>query len=324
MYCGGWRPGTPREKCLAIKGVIMSVARGFFDGKSVYTNIIKKQIDINLSFIVDSTNGNGLGIRSLKSNGFVESVYMNTSAAFTGTYNNSINVTGISTGTATLKVGMPVQGSGIPALATIASIVSSSAITLSAATTGGSTTGSITYQGFARQNYPNPNPAAGYALIQFKNNFNVYLGGFNGFVSQLSGSSINVTTGVTAGLSYVITAVGTTTLAQWQKLGVPAGLVPAVGLSFVAPVTTTATGSGTMQVPAAAGAGNLQVDVIGDPNQSIANSNIAVNAGAYLLIRFLGATNSSTTTLVAKAPADGATVGLMCRFDGSAVSVDGL
>jgi len=44
-----------------------------------YSNITKP-IDINLNFIVDSTNGNGLGIRSLKSNGYVNNVFMHTSA----------------------------------------------------------------------------------------------------------------------------------------------------------------------------------------------------------------------------------------------------
>src|ERR1700684_4336380 len=58
----------------------MSVARGYgLNGLHYFTNVCKP-IDCNLNFIVDSTNGNGLGIRSLKSNGFVESVFMNTSA----------------------------------------------------------------------------------------------------------------------------------------------------------------------------------------------------------------------------------------------------
>lgn len=58
----------------------MSIARGYgLNGRGYYTNVAKP-IDCNLNFIVDSTNGNGLGIRSLKSNGFVESVFMNTSS----------------------------------------------------------------------------------------------------------------------------------------------------------------------------------------------------------------------------------------------------
>ena len=35
---------------------------------------------VSFNFVVDSTNGNGLGIRSLKSNGYVRNVFMHTSA----------------------------------------------------------------------------------------------------------------------------------------------------------------------------------------------------------------------------------------------------
>lgn len=296
----------------------MTVARGFINAGHFYSNIAKP-IKIDLNFVVDATNGNGLGIRSLKSNGYVRSVFMNTSASLVGTTHTSTLVDAISGGTASLAVGMPVQGSGIPALTTIATIVNSSSITLSAATTTSVSGGTITYQGVR-----SPNPAAGLALIQLKQNFNVYLGGFTGFVSPISGTPINVTTGVTAGLAYIIVTLGTTTLAQWQKLGVPAGLTPSVGMSFVAPVTTTATGTGTIEVPAASGAGISLVDVIGDPNQSINNSAIDPNGGAYLLVRFLAATSSSVTTLIATAPAANSVVGLSMFFDGSSVSVDGL
>jgi hypothetical protein len=293
----------------------MSVARGFgLNGKSIYANVCKPEI-VFANFTVDATNGNGLGIRSLKSNGYIEHVYMNSTAAFTGTSHTSVLIDGIASGTSSLVVGMPVQGSGIPAGATIASIVSSSSINLSVATST-STTGSITYQGVG-----SPNPAAGYALIQFKNNFNYYLGGFSGFVSPVSGTPILVTTGVTAGLSYVIVSVGTTTLAQWQKLGLPLGVTPAVGVSFVAPATTTATGSGVIEVQS--NSGIVSVEAIGDSKLSI-NSNIASNAGQYLLLQFLGATSSSVTTLIPTAPAPGSTFGMASWFDGSSVTVDGI
>ena len=93
----------------------MSYARGFgLNGKSLYTNVAMPK-EVWLNFIVDAANGNGLGVRSLKSNGYVEYVFMHTSA------------------------------------------------------TPGSQKGHL-----------NPNPPAGYALVCFKNNFNKYLGGFDG------------------------------------------------------------------------------------------------------------------------------------------------
>ena len=111
-----------------------------------YSNIVKP-IKIDLNFIVDSTNGNGLGIRSLKSNGYVRNVFMHTSA------------------------------------------------------TPGSNDGAL-----------NPNPASGYALIQLKQNFNYYLGGFSGFVSPVSGTPL---TSTTSGGAYIIVSLGTA--AAWPN-----------------------------------------------------------------------------------------------------------
>lgn len=232
----------------------MSVQRGFgLNGKSYYINVTTPQ-EVMCNFVVDHTNGNGLGIRSLKSNGYIENVFMNTSA------------------------------------------------------TPGSNNGHL-----------NPNPIAGFALIQFKNNFNFYLGGFSGFVSPLTGSAL---TSTTAGHAYVIVSLGTTTLAQWQAAGVPPGLVPSVGMSFIAIATGAIGGTGAVKVPGVSGISS--VEVVGDPNQSIANLNIAANAGAYVLVQFLAATSSSVTTVIPTAPADGSVVGMSFMFDRSTVSIDGL
>lgn len=232
----------------------MSVQRGFgLNGKSIYMNICKPEI-VMCNFVIDSTNGNGLGIRSLKSNGYIENVFMHTSA------------------------------------------------------TPGSNNGFL-----------NPNPASGYALIQLKSNFNVYLGGFSGFVSPVTGSNL---TSTTAGLAYVIVSLGTTSLAQWQAAGVPPGFVPAVGMSFIAKATGAIGGTGAVKVPGVSGISSLEV--IGDPNMSISNSNISQNAGAQILVQMLAATSSSVTTPIASAPANGSVCGMSFWFDASSVSIDGL
>lgn len=226
----------------------MSVARGFgLNGKSFYTNVCKP-CDIHLNFVVDAANGNGLGIRSLKSNGYVENVFMHTSS------------------------------------------------------TPGSNNGHL-----------NPNPATGFALIQFKNNFNFYLGGFSGFVSPVSGSPLTSTTQHNA---QIIVSLGTATLAQWQAKGVPPGLTPAVGLAFIATATGTIGGSAAVEIPSVSGIAS--VEVVGDPNQSIKNSSIATNAGAYLLVQFLNGSAAPT------APADGSVCGMVVQMDGSSVTVDGI
>lgn len=232
----------------------MSVARGFgLNGKSIYMNITKP-IFVFCNFIVDSTNGNGYGVRSVKSNGYIESVFMNTSAT-------------------PGKIG----------------------------------------------GYTNPNPIAGYAQVRFKNNFNYYLGGFSGWAAPLGSTS---TTSVTATHVYAITSLGTTTLAQWQAVGLPQGFIPTVGQAFVATASQAIGGTGTVGV---SGVPTTQIlSVVGDPTQTLNNSNIATNAGANLLVEFFAATNSSTTTFVAAAPANNTVVALEFCFDGSSVTIDGL
>lgn len=217
-----------------------------------YGSNLSQPIKIDCNFVVDSSNGNGLGIRSLKSNGWIRNVFMHTSST-PGT-NNSVT---------------------------------------------------------------NPNPAAGFALVQFKQNFNIYLGGFSGFVSPVSGSALTSTTQHDA---YIITSLGTATLAQWQAAGLPAGLTPTVGQSFIATATGTIGGSATVEVPSVSGITSLEV--VGDPNQSIANSSIATNGGAYVLVQFLspvitGASSPYTTTMTATAPANNSVVGMSFFFDQS-------
>jgi len=365
----------------------MSVQRGYPNAGHFYSNIVSP-IKIDCNFVVDSTNGNGLGIRSLKSNGYVRNVFMHTTQ------------------------------------------------------TPGSNEG-----------YLNPNPAAGYALIQMKSNFNKYLGGFSGFVSPVTGSNIQIASSsvLTDGIPYVITAVGaaiapsftvvavadssgslagkyflasdqfsnnyvfyfvvsgvglppsltgslanyvaipvaistndantavgaaiatsmaavnntnswtavnsghtvtvtgtlttvgfspnpqdvnsgvtvsavsyTTLQAAWNSVGLPPGLAPAVGQSFIATATGSAVVSSAATVKAVGVSGIASVEVIGDANQSISNQSIAANGGAWLLVQFLAATSSSVTTQIPTAPAAGSVVGMSFFFDGSQVSVDGL
>lgn len=282
--------------------------------KQFFYTFHKKPVLLDFSFIVDSTNGNGLGVRSLKGQG-VASVFMNSSAAFTGTYNNSVNITGIASGTSSLKIGMPVQGSGIPAGATIASIVSSGAITISAATTGGATTGSVTYQAPG-----NPNPGTGVIIVNLQDCYNRYLFGTAGFVSPLSGTPL---TSVTANTTYVIVSLGTATLAQWQAAGLPKGITPAVGAAFVAKATGSIGGSAAVEVIASTGSGIDHIEQVGDPNQTIisnAGSQAVIlgqASGAYLISQcFLSNAEA--------APANGTTIGMILELSSSSQNASGL
>lgn len=281
-----------------------------------YYNPHNKLTHLDCNFVVDSTNGNGFGVRSLKRGGRIAYVYMHTSASFTGSTHSDTTVTSISGGTSSLQVGMLVHGTGITEGTTIASVVSSSALTLSAVTTTSTAGGTITYQAVG-----SPNPAAGLIYVQLQDNYNSYLFGGAGFVGPVSGTPINVTTGVTAGLAYVIITLGTTTTAQWHVLGLPLNMTPAVGVSFIAPLTTTATGTGTIEVQKSTGSGIDHIEVIGDSNLMNSNganipyANAAVQPNG---MQFVMACYKNTALT---APADGTVIGLTFGLNNSAQGV---
>lgn len=397
---------------------------------------------IDCNFVVDSTNGNGLGIRSLKGAG-VQNVFMHTSASFSGTTHTNTTVDGIASGTGSLKIGMPVSGSGIPVGTVIAAIPSSGSITLSKAATASATV-TISYSGIGSNGEVSPNPAAGFAWIQLANNYASYLGGFSGFVSPTTGSTIAINgSALTVGNPYIIasvgnatagtvtiapvadvagslastwfrlydsygntfiiwfsvsgvgsapvgvsgtlvqqsistndtaatigadlvitienllaaqpgnlqapagvmsfTATGTTTVTvvstqtnpvgplpgapmdgaiptgftfanvdfstneqDWLGVGLPKGVIPAVGASFIATTTGYSTGGGSTGLVIAPGvSGDSSLEVIGDPNQSIAPVPMggSPNVGAWIMVQFLATTTPTN-------PANGSVVGM--------------
>lgn len=198
----------------------MSIARGFgLNGKSYYTNVAMPK-DISLSFAVTPTNG--LGVTSLKSNGYVRNVFMHTSTTPT-----------------------------------------------------------------ANDGYTNPNPASGYALVQFKNNFNYYLNGLAQFQSPNTGSIKVDNSALTAGTVYVITTLGDATSAIWTAIGVPAGITPVVGVAFTALTVGAGANTSTSRVSTPSSSGIYGVEVVGNPQTMLSNSSIASNGGAWLLLQFL-------------------------------------
>ena len=274
-----------------------------------------KSTVLDCSFIVDSTNGNGYGVRSLKGSGRIQSLYMNTSASFVGTLNSTVNVTGIASGTSNLKVGMSVSGTNIPSGTTIASIVSSSAITLSQAATG-SGTPTINYAAIGQPT--TTGPAAGYIIVNLQDNYNTYLGGYSGFAAPISGTPL--TSGLTVGNPYIIVSLGSSTLAQWQAAGLSAGITPAVGASFIA-IATSIAGGGAVEAPGTGGSGIDHIEVIGDPN--VMNSNLPMGLGFPL-----GGLNGGMQLILAcykngtiTAPNNNTTIGMNFYMNDSAQGV---
>lgn len=199
--------------------------------------------EIDIQFTVTATNG--LGVTSVKSNGWVNNVFMHTST--TPTANNNVT---------------------------------------------------------------NPNPAAGIAIIQLKQNYNVFLGARCNFQAPITGGSL---TSVTTNVAYQIVTVGTTTTAQWVTAGLPVGFTPAVGQAFIAAGTASLGGTGTVKA-----IGNSGVAAFEAFGSLSANSDIGTNSGAYVYLQFLdyaGALVAPTATSI---------VNLGLFFDRSSVTIDGL
>lgn len=233
------------------------VARGFgLNGKSFYTNVCKP-CEVDLSFVVTPTNG--LGVTSLKSNGYVNNVFLHTSTT-------------------------PASNNG----------------------------------------FLNPNPAAGYAMIQLQNNFNAFLGLRSGSIVPPTATSTKIDNSVLViGQAYVISVLGNSTAAQWHAVGVPAGVTPAVGVSFIAITVGAGANTSTSRVQIPGVSGITSMEVIGNTNVNISTS-VAAYAGQIVILQFTAATSAGVTTPIAVAPATGSIVSMSLLFDGSSVTIDGL
>jgi hypothetical protein len=218
--------------------------RNFASGGKIYSMHVSPVL-LDCNFIVDSTNGNGLGIRSLKGP-TIANVYMHTYAT-------------------------PAAG--------------------------------------------NPNPASGTIIVQFADNYNRSLSGFNSLVSPLSGSPL---TSVTAGTPVVIVSLGTATQAQWQAVGLPIGITPAVGVPFVPTASGAIGGSAAVEIAASAGTSIMSIETLGDPNTVIApNPSVGQGYGAYLILQCRNVSSAIA------APADGSVISLAFYLSNSSVQVQG-
>lgn len=167
----------------------------------------------------------------------------------------------------------------------------------------------------------NPNPPAGIIRVKLADNYSRFYNMFASIQSPNSGSAL---TSVTSGTMYVITSLGTTTTAQWVARGLPIGVTPAVGVSFLATSTGAIGGTGAVQIPAANGAGLAStIDIIGNPDLNLFNSAQPSNGGALLYFRCMGATSSSVTTRIATAPANGSVINMSLLLSDSSVIVQG-
>lgn len=164
--------------------------------------------------------------------------------------------------------------------------------------------------GTAADGTVNPNPQAGLIYLTLQDNYNTALTGGHSIVSPVTGSPV---TAMTAGHAYVIVSVGSSSLTQWQAVGVPSSITPAVGVSFIATGTALAGGDHVMAVGAS---GIDTIEIVGDPN--VMNSN-----GQYVLGQSKGMTIILQCLLNAAltAPADGSVISLSLWMNNSAQGV---
>lgn len=167
-----------------------------------------------------------------------------------------------------------------------------------------------------------PNPAVGYIYVQLHDPFYNLYSHEVGFQSPVTGSgiAINGASSLTLGVPYVILTLGTTTAAEWLAVGVPAGVTPAVGVTFFAKATS-AGGAHTGTVKAVGISGISSVELCGTPALSPANP--VQNGGGILIFQCLAPTSSSVTTAVPTAPAVGTIIRLKLVVSNSSILIKG-
>lgn len=230
-----------------------------FANSRIYTGHVMPVL-LDLNFVVDSTNGNGLGIRSLKGP-YIQNVFMHTSVT-------------------------PGIGNSNPATPAIP--------------------------------VTNPNPASGTIIIQLQDNYNRAYTGGNSIVSPI-GTPAVISSGLTVGVAYIITAVGDATAANWIAVGLPVGITPAVGASFIATSTGAGSSASSMVAPTAAvGSGVASIETVGDSNIGLApnpGSNQGYAGQIILQCRdYAGAI---------VAPANGSVISLSLLLSNSSVLIQG-
>lgn len=168
--------------------------------------------------------------------------------------------------------------------------------------------------GKADNGLTNPNPANGYISVTLQDNYNAYLAGFSGFVSPISGTPISISAGLSAGVVYVITSLGTSTQANWQAIGLPSYIKAAVGVSFVATTGTAGTGTGVVESTVYSAADHIEV--IGDSNLMNSNGSNVQGAGIGMTLNLACYHGGALG-----APASGAVIGLAFYLNNSAQGV---
>lgn len=159
--------------------------------------------------------------------------------------------------------------------------------------------------------------AAGVYKIKLQDNYFKFYGMDATFKAPVTGSNV-LATAFSPGTVYEITALGTTTTANWVTAGVPVGITPAVGVSFLAAATSAGTGT----AKAIGNSGISAVEVVGLSNTQLGPVG-AGNQGGYVVIQTLAAMDATTTTMIPTDPANGSILYVSLYLSNSSVVVQG-
>ncbi len=326
-----------------------------------FYSFLSKPVELDLSFIVDATNGNGLGVRSVKGQG-VKNVFMHTSSTpgssngylnpnpavgyalveleynYTRVYGGPLNIVAPVTG-GNLAINGSALTAGLPYVITAVGHASAGAVTVAPVA---DVAGSLASTWFRLYD------AYGNTFIIWFSVSGVGAApvGVSGTLVQQSistndsAATIGTALAVTIGALYAdtpqnpgaphvfsFTTAGTTTvtvtstqtnpygplpgapadgtiatgfafaktvystnLQDWQGVGLPKGVVPAVGVSFIATATGFSTGGGSTGTVKAVGvSGITSVETIGNANLSLAPIPMggSPNSGGWILLKLL-------------------------------------
>jgi hypothetical protein len=277
-----------------------------------------KPVLVDCNFIVAATDSAGYGITNLKGP-VVSNVYMNSNATpvtTTSVFSSGATSITVASGTG-LSAGMAVTdsttGANIAAGTRIVS-VSGTTVVLSIAAAGNSASTPGDTLSFLPLAASAPgNPAAGVIYVKLADNYNLMYTVAHGITAPNSGSALTATVANTV---YTITALGTATTAQWVAKGLPIGVTPAVGVSFIASATGTIGGSAAVQISATAGSNITNIEVVGNPSVYLQNVAQPSNGGGYIVLQCY-------KNAVKTAPADGTKISLLMYLSDSSVLIQG-
>ena len=158
--------------------------------------------------------------------------------------------------------------------------------------------------------------ATGIYRIQLQDNYQALIQVDGSVVSPLTGAAVTAGTFV-IGTPYRITTLGTT---NYNALGLPAGLAPAIGLVFVA--TAIGTGTGTATAIGNSGISGIECLNLNTGNAvsgMLSNQPAINNQGGYIYIQTLSPTSTSITTNIPANPASGSSVNAVIILSNSSV-----